>query len=350
MSHSLRFSLPVQSALSQTTVRWPMLLLGGVVLFSPLIQWLPETVLYLPFLLSVVIFGLPHGAVDHLVPARLMSLPRRRSFALVGALYALAGGAYLLFWLLSPALAFVSFILLTWYHWGQGDVYTLYAVSGLDSLGNQVDRWLTILLRGGFPMFIPLLSHPGQYEQVAVAIVSLFDPAAVPMLAVVFDPSIRIGGVIAFTVLTLVVIALGYYRVHTGIDPHRGWLGNCAEIGLLWIYFWVLPPVFAIGVYFACWHSIRHIGRLAAIDDRSVAAIERGSIKTALRQFGSDAAPLTAASLIVFVGLFIGLSVGIDANSLLAVYLVGIALLTLPHVLIVTWMDHTQLPSWVATE
>ncbi|WP_189319090.1 hypothetical protein [Halolamina pelagica] len=40
--------------------------LGGAVGLS-----LPTWARYLPLALSVVLFGLPHGAVDHLVPSRL---------------------------------------------------------------------------------------------------------------------------------------------------------------------------------------------------------------------------------------------------------------------------------------
>ena len=32
---------------------------------------IPNWVQYVPFALSLVMFGLPHGALDHLVPARL---------------------------------------------------------------------------------------------------------------------------------------------------------------------------------------------------------------------------------------------------------------------------------------
>ena len=41
----------------------------------------------------------------------------------VVVLYALFGGADLALWTIAPAAGFVGFILLTWFHWGQGDLF-----------------------------------------------------------------------------------------------------------------------------------------------------------------------------------------------------------------------------------
>ena len=54
----------------------PLLLVPWISLLGVLGLWLlaPRAVtglMYLPLLLSTVIFGIPHGALDHLVPLRL---------------------------------------------------------------------------------------------------------------------------------------------------------------------------------------------------------------------------------------------------------------------------------------
>ena len=338
-------SLPAlaRSTLSRATLRWPAYVLAGTILVWPVVSQLPTRVRYAPFLVSVVVFGLPHGAVDHLVPARLAGVRRRRSYAVVGGVYAVLMAGYLLVWLVAPVVGFVSFILLTWYHWGQGDVYALAAIGGVESLSGRLDRWLSIIVRGGLPMLVPLLSHPDEYRAVATAIVSLFAADAGGALGVVFTADTRLVAGIAFAGVTIASLALGLYRVRQDRLGMHAWRRDVLEVGLLWAYFWVLSPIFAIGVYFAVWHAVRHIGRLAAIDDRSLTALSAGELRAPVGRFARDAAPLTAASLLVFVGLFVGLSVGIDPDSLLAVYLVGIALLTLPHVAVVTWMDRRQL-------
>ncbi|PSP96029.1 beta-carotene 15,15'-monooxygenase, partial [Halobacteriales archaeon QS_1_68_44] len=99
-----------------------VLLSGAAALFglSP-----SPTLRYLPLAASVVVLGVPHGAVDYLVPARLGDHSLAASMALVGVLYLLVGGAYAALWFLAPLPAAFLFIAVTWFHWGQGDVHTL---------------------------------------------------------------------------------------------------------------------------------------------------------------------------------------------------------------------------------
>lgn len=333
----------VRTTLARATIRWPAIAIGLAILLSPLVGRVPETVAYLPFLLSVVLFGLPHGAVDHLVPYRLAEMGLWRSIGVVFVIYGLLGGLYALAWTVDPVVSLAGFILLTWYHWGQGDVYALVGFVRSEYLGNRIDRWLAIAVRGGLPMLVPLLSHPEEYRRVAVAIVELFDPAAVDRLATVFDPDVRLAIGVGFVAIAALSLALGWVRVRSGAGTIEALRWDAFEVGLLFVYFWLLPPIFAIGLYFALWHAVRHIGRLSSIDERSLSALSAGSIGYPTRRFAIDAAPLTAASLAIFAVLFVGVSAGVDLDSLLAVYLVGIAVLTLPHVAVVAWMDRRQL-------
>jgi Brp/Blh family beta-carotene 15,15'-monooxygenase len=119
-----------------------------------------------------------------------------------------------------------------------------------------------------------------------------------------------------------------------------GW--DAVEIGVLWVFFWLVPPVFAVGLYFAVWHAVRHIGRLAIVDSAARDALNAGEWPAALARFYRDATPLTIVSLVVFVGLYVWVPTDGSLNALLAIYLVGIAVLTLPHVAVVTWMDRQQ--------
>ena len=96
---------------------------------------LPDRLRYLPLLASVAFIGLPHGAVDHLaVPRARDKSPTRRWFARVGLLYLLVGGAYAGLWFLAPGLSVLLFIAMTWAHWGQGDLWPLLEVVGVDHL------------------------------------------------------------------------------------------------------------------------------------------------------------------------------------------------------------------------
>lgn len=129
-----------------------------------------------PFGASLLVFGLAHGAVDHLAVGRVGTLdhPRRP----VAALYLVCGGTYLLVWLVAPVIAAVVFIALTWYHWGQGDLYTLLSSVGGTHLRSRLQRGATVLVRGGLPMLVPLLAAPDTYMAVVRGLVAVVTPSA----------------------------------------------------------------------------------------------------------------------------------------------------------------------------
>jgi Brp/Blh family beta-carotene 15,15'-monooxygenase len=294
---------------------------------------LPQSVRYLPLLASVVLFGLPHGAIDVFVPARLGGRTLSKSMALVGVAYLVLGGLYAALWVVAPAAAAAVFIAITWFHWGQGDLHTLLAFVGADHLRTRPLRAATLVVRGGLPMLVPLLWFPDRYRAVVDAWVGLFGGglSATPLFAV----ETRLVAGAAFLALTVGTLAAGYR--HAGAN--RGWRIDLGETALLWVLFSTVPPLVAIGVYFCGWHALRHVLRYTAIGGRT-------PTRRAFASFGREAAPLTAAALALLVG-FAAVLPAVSAlpsspGEFVALYLVFIAVLTLPHVGIVTWMDRRE--------
>ncbi|ELY76012.1 Brp/Blh family beta-carotene 15,15'-dioxygenase [Natrinema pallidum] len=294
---------------------------------------------YVPLALSVVVLGLPHGAVDHLVLPRVRGDPvTPRSLAFVGVLYLLLGSAYALVWVLAPVAAFILFILVTLVHWGQGDVYALLEFVGADHLETRASRLLALLVRGGLPMLVPLVAFPGQYAFVAETLIGVFDPSAATALDPLFEPTGRAAVVIGFGSLIALSLLRGGCRTSPG--ERWPWLVDAAETLGLVGYFATVPPILAIGLYFCFWHSLRHVLRTMLVDPVASAALERGAIRTAVSRFARDAAPLTLAALAVLVGIWLAVPrTPATVADIIAVYLVGIAVLTLPHVVVVTLLD-----------
>ncbi|GAB7092395.1 Brp/Blh family beta-carotene 15,15'-dioxygenase [Halorubrum luteum] len=297
------------------------------------------------FALGTLVIGMAHGAVDHLVPLRASEVSLRRSVVVVSVIYAVLGGAVVAAFFLDPVAAFVGFIALTWIHWGQGDVAAL-RVAGVDHLRTVGDRLLALFVRGGLPMGVPLLSHPGEYRLVAEWIVGLFvadATAAAAAVDPVFTPTTRAGVGIAMGVATLAAVGVGGLRVRRQGADRRGWLRDTGEIGVLWAWFLLAAPVFAIGVYFAGWHALRHVGRLLLVDDRATIALANRETGVALRRFARDAAPLTLGGFAVVAAVAAIAPAGVaEAGDLLAASLVAIAAMTLPHVAVVAWLDLRQ--------
>ncbi|MDZ7745359.1 MAG: Brp/Blh family beta-carotene 15,15'-dioxygenase [Halobacteriales archaeon] len=290
-----------------------------------------------PLVVSVVLVGLPHGAIDHLVPSRLAAVSTVRGALLVGLVYLLLGVGYTLVWFLTPVVGFVSFILLTLAHWGQGDMHALVAFAGGDHLVSLSQRVLAAVVRGGFPMLVPLVAFPSEYERVAGLLVAPFAGDA-SALAPVFTPASRFAVGIVFTVLVAVHLGVGYWQ-----QAGEGWRRDAGETVLLGAYFLTVPPLLAVGLYFCLWHALRHVGRLALTDEPSVEALATGDLWTPLRRFARQAAPLTAVAL-AFLGVFYWLvpEPPTTVEGVVGLYLVLIAALTLPHVAVVAWMDMRQ--------
>lgn len=330
---------PLRTALVRSAMAPSWLLLGTVAVAVAAGVTVPLRVQYGVLLSSALLFGVPHGALDHLVPGRLRrGRTDRRSTAAVVGLYAVLGTGYALVWFVAPVLAFVAFVMLTVIHWGQGDLHALLAFADVDHLPTRRHRALTAVLRGGFPMLVPLVAFPERYRAVATDVIGLFasDPTG---LAPVFSPRTRLAVGLGLAAVAVATLSLGFFRA----SARRGWAIDAGETGLLAAYFAVVPPVLAIGLYFTVWHSLRHVARLLVEDDRAAASLRGGRIGPAIESFARDAAPATIGALALFAPLLwlVPRSPG-DLTAYAGLYLVLIATLTLPHVAVVTWMDREQ--------
>jgi len=317
---------------------WVALVAVGLV--AVFLGEIPRRVQYAPLVVSVLLLGLPHGAVDHLLAPRQQGESLSvRWLGLVGLVYLVFGAAYAVVWFYWPVAAFAFFILLTWFHWGQGELYPLLEFVNATYLRRPGQRVLTVLVRGGAPMLVPLVAFPGEYEFVAGTLVGLFDDSAAASLGPLFEPRARLVVAGLYGTLLVTTLALGYYRA----ESSSAWLVDASEVMLLTAFFLAVPPILAVGVYFCFWHSLRHVSRSVFLDDGSVRALENAQLLTVVRRFARDAAPMTAGALALLAGLYALVPAQPAATpKLVGVYLVLIAVLTLPHVLIVTWLDRAQ--------
>ncbi|MCA1718372.1 MAG: Brp/Blh family beta-carotene 15,15'-dioxygenase [Actinobacteria bacterium] len=328
-------------------VLWPSwLFVAALVLLFAAGLTVPPWAEYLPFALSLVAFGLPHGAVDHLAVPRLLGRKAGTTGPVlaVGLLYLVLGGLYLALWFAAPVAAFALFIALTWFHWGGGDLHALaaFASDRGEYPAGRTRRALTLLVRGGLPMLVPLLAFPETYRTVVGSIVDLFVPGSAGVLSWIFDPSFRLFAGVVFALLAVGVLASGYGSAKKS-GSRRVWLVDVAETAVLALYFALVPPVLAVGLYFCLWHAPRHVARLVLLDGKSAGALEAGRVALALVRFARDAAPLTVAALVLLLGLYLAVPEADAAPaSLLALYLVLVSVLTLPHVVVVSFMDFRQ--------
>lgn len=186
-------------------------------------------------------------------------------------------------------------------------------------------------------MVVPLLAFPDAYRRVLDLFVAPFGGTIELSWLVAGSTRLALGG----GLLLATVLALGRGFYHGG--PARAWSTDFIETLTLWTTFLLVPPVLAIGVYFAAWHSWRHTARVLLLDEPSTAAIGAGQWARPVGRFAVAAAVPTALALALLGGLWLAVPAPpTTIPGLTGLGLVAIAALTLPHVAVVTWLDVLQ--------
>lgn len=329
---------PAQQRIHQQIVRPAWWIIGVTTLVFLLPLDVPLGVQLIPLLLSGVLLGLPHGAIDHLVPGLLAGRSLnglQLSILLVS--YISVAALVLGLWVLSPTVGFVFFIALTWWHWGLGDLHATLFFNASHFLNTKLLRGLTAFVRGGLPMLVPLLFFPADYQLAVDSIVTLFNLPSADGLVWFFRDDVRLVAGIGFAVALVATLLLTYRRT----TDRRAWQVYALETLLLAAYFAIVPPFLAVGIYFCVWHAARHIARLMLLQYPH--ADEATWLRPAVSWFVRASWPLTTISLVMLVALALIVPTGPDdLLSLIALYLVMISALTLPHSLVVMWMDWLQ--------
>lgn len=259
-------------------------------------------------LTGIVLVGFPHGAFDHLV-ARPILAPRLGRFWWVpfGLGYVGLAGIVCLAWVLAPLPTLVLFLAGSVVHFGLGD---------LDDapIKGAVPRWAAVLVHGALPILLPIAFHSAEAAPVLAAIGGVSEPAMMAMRSV------------SIWLVPLWVGGLAWMWRATRPPPANVMLTAITAVGFV-----TLPPLMAFGLYFGMVHSPRHLLRLAAWYDPC-------HLHRAARW---------AAGVIVPAGLVCALGIGglvltaPDASiGILVPIFRLIAALTLPHMIVTTWLDH----------
>lgn len=262
------------------------------------------------FLSSAVILGVPHGACDPWVPGWLERHPSRLPFLLAFFfIYLAISFFYLLIWKAAPFPATLFFLFLTAWHWGTADASLQFSPSY---------RWLAFGLgRGLWVMLSPFAFHTFE----AWRVVLLMAPGAGPVPSPVFFQNLLVVPLL----LTL---------------ASRPGKTEWAETGLLVLLFAVTPPLVGVGTYFVAFHAWRHLLRLAEMRDQLQSTAGPGAWLFSLGRLLLFAIPLTVATLALLPALpgFLGLRPRI-MEQWVGTYLILLAVLTLPHAILVGWID-----------
>lgn len=303
--------------------------------FQAIIPSYTETYALYPLLLGMVTLGLPHGAFDHLLPSRLGVHWGRKPIWLgvYLTLYIALAAGYFCLWLWRPELAFVGFLLLTILHWGQGDQRFMEVFLGR-LRPTHWGAWVTVWVRGGLPIILPVWVFPETAE-------SLFRYAALGLglertTLELSLPWLTTPLYIGFGL----VLAAYLFNAVQAAPSATVLIVDLLEVALLTACFTLIPAYLAIGIYFAFWHSLRHLARLLILGPEGTNRVVSGQLLRSVRQLTLALLPLTLLALALLGGLYLLSAARVTTlEGFVALYLVLISSLTLPHAVVTALLD-----------
>jgi len=325
--------VPAGAAALRAWLTWPAYgVLAATLLFSHFFPSLTARWQFFPFLLGMVFLGLPHGALDHLAPLFIKHKPLTARYLVVFVLgYGALAAAYLAAWQVWPVGALIVFLFMSWLHWGQGDAYYLEKFFGQSVPLTLPARLLVWAVRGGLPIILPPLTHPHVFTQVTGGILGWYGGPA----GWVLGEWVRASGMAAFGLL------VAAYGVRAWRTERQGFRRDMGEVAGLTVFFWLTPPILAVGVYFCVWHSARHLARLALLDPADAAPLAGRCLGRVAWRTAVQALPMTLGALALLGGLYLWHGRA-NVGGLVYLYLSLIAALTFPHFALVLWMDREE--------
>ena len=257
-----------------------------------------------------LLVGIPHGAVDHLAPRWRHS---RRSVPVVALVagYVILG---LVAWSLLRAWPLVGLAVLmamSVVHFGLGEAtfHGLRRGPGRASRGAGLAIALVVI-------FLPLLTHA---------------PEAAPYLHAMAPSWDGRLGASWETGLALLVLGVALLTALTALLQGRRLVAG--EMLLLVVLSLAAPPAIAIATYFGWWHAMRHSAVLLS-EERTLTG------RYAMRSLARRAAVPTAVAAVTLAGLWWWS--GGNALSFVSEQIWFLAALTVPHALVVAWLDRTR--------
>lgn len=262
------------------------------------IFWQPTDSLSYLIALAVIIFflGVPHGALDPIFAKSLLPISNWQSWSYFVFLYGVLGLVIAIFWVLSPLLFMITFLALSVLHFSR-------------DLENTAPR-MTKLLYGSAVIVLPTLLH---YDVMVNLFILILNPndglLIVDFLHIIAWPYL--------IVLILSIAFEGYRNPFQAIE--------LLAVSLLAIF---AQPLLSFTIFFCGMHSIRHVLRTQNFSQLSWTNILLTSLL-----------PMLGVILILLLS-WIFLPDSPNYPRILQLIFVGLACLTVPHMLLVDRVKH----------
>lgn len=271
--------------------------------------------------LSMLLIGIPHGAIDHIISSRLFNLRGKLSDQLKFYIpYLLLMLAMALIWIVSGLAGFIIFALITMYHFGQADLEHLKMPGG--------NRWLLTISRGLMILSLIIfvnISYTFPIIQQATGL-DIFNSEWL------LKNSALLGTFLAIQHPILLLITMHQFRT----EQEYFWWYPVLDSLVILILFSSSDPIVGFSVYFALWHSMGHFLEMKKF-------FKDIGESLSLWKFYKLAAPFTLISLVGLALIYLlNEALGMEEQMLTLLFIL-ISVLTLPHVLVVQKMLNTKI-------
>lgn len=299
---------------SGNTVLSKVLLSIGVLLvvWNNYILPIPATLQWIIFAITILIAGVPHGALDHIV-AKQNSMLQKKPFSSTQfyLTYLSRMALFGICWLFFPSFSLLIFILLSAFHFGETDLLLPTSLKkNLAATAQTIYGLLIVLLL--------LLTH----TQEVLPILSIIKKQNADILSIVFETRNSIF-IILITLFILIVTFIWLHRIQA--LPYKWYMDIIIRTSIILAIIICLPLPLAFAFYFGGWHSLHSLE----------------TIRKYLSDSGSETISFTALlkkcvpySIIAFlgIGILIIMATYLKTESVfLFFFFVGIAILTAPH-------------------
>jgi len=256
---------------------------------------LPQEIQLFIFALIILLVGIPHGGIDHLIHNPTIT-PRGLARFILRYLLLMLG--YGLMWWFLPLAALIAFLGMSAYHFGQSHF--------LEQGKLENKEGLLYLLKGAFFLFLILFGDWSMTQKILSS-----------MISIDLSEEFRLGFLGFLLVSSL--IAQGFSTQPFGLTDGLDYL-ILAPI----LYF--SPLLIGFSVYFGFWHSLPSmLAEYAYL--RNIPAFNSPL------KFGKQLLPFSGISLVGIAAiLVVGLEF-LEPNQLYLLFFVLISLISLPHIL-----------------
>lgn len=265
---------------------------------------------------SILLIGIPHGAIDHIISSRIYNLENSPFDQLKFYVpYLLLMLLMTLIWISSGILGFIIFAVITIYHFGQADLEHLNFTPKI--------KPVLIISRGLMILSLIIFSE----VHFTFPIIESLTGLQIPKKTWLSTYGFELGIILALQHPLLLLVR----TFQLGKEQKNAWWYPVLDSLLIVLIFLLNDPIIGFALYFALWHSLGHVLEMKAFFK------DIGESFSPIK-FYKLAFPFTMISL---AGLWliykIKQAMGIE-EQMIALLLVLISVLTLPHVLVVQKM------------